>query len=139
MKDTRQLNLQSSADEVYRIESFVDDLKQWLGFGDDTYSKIMLALSEAVNNAIVHGNRKDTDKEVRIDAWCSSNNLNISVKDEGEGFNPDKLPDPLKEENLLKEGGRGVFLIKQYCDAVEYKDGGSRIVMSFNLNSTERL
>lgn len=135
MKDTRQLNLQSSADEVYRIESFVDDLKQWLGFDDETYNKIMLALSEAVNNAIVHGNREDSDKEVLINAWCSSHNLNISVKDEGKGFDPDELPDPLKEENLLKQGGRGVFLIEQYCDEVVYKDGGSRIVMSFNLNS----
>lgn len=133
--DTRKLVLSSKFEEMERLEPYVDDLKQWAGFGDEDSSRIMLVLSEAINNAIVHGNQQNPDKQVMVfSTWDESNGvLQVSVEDEGAGFDPDDIPDPLKEENLLNEGGRGVYLIKQYTDDVQFSKGGKKITMGFQL------
>lgn len=135
MDESKQLDLQSDISEMERIEPFVEELQEWAGFGEEVYSKIVMALSEAVNNAIIHGNKKDADKTVSIEVQHTGQVLRISVSDEGEGFDPSRLPDPLKEENLLKTSGRGIYLIKQYADKVEFSEGGSCIKMNFNLHS----
>ncbi len=118
-----------------RLEPYIDELQRWIGFGDEDTSRIMLVLSEAVNNAIVHGNDENPDKQVVVlSSWDKDNQtLQISVEDEGEGFNPDEIPDPLKEENLLNEGGRGVYLIKQYAEGVRFSKGGTKITIRFQL------
>lgn len=128
---TKSLTLISNFDEVERVESFVDDLQEWLGFGDDIYGNILLALNEAVTNAIVHGNNQEEEKQVFINAVQKGTKLKISIQDEGEGFDPASLPDPLQEENLLKEGGRGVYLIEQFSDDVTYSEGGTKITIEF--------
>jgi serine/threonine-protein kinase RsbW len=130
-KQTKTLTLSSDFDEIQRVESFVDELQDWISFDDDTYGNVMLALSEAVTNAIVHGNKQDSDKKVHIKASQSNQKLTISIKDEGEGFDPSSLPDPLQDENLLKEGGRGVYLIEQFADEVTYSEGGTKITVRF--------
>ncbi|MDZ7773736.1 MAG: ATP-binding protein [Balneolaceae bacterium] len=128
------LVLSSSYDELERIEPWLKELQERLDFHNDEFARIMLALSEAVTNAIVHGNREDPGKSVTVRSAMEDGRLRLSVQDEGEGFEPGKLPDPLQEENLLKEGGRGVYLIEQYCDAVNYSRGGTRITMDFDLD-----
>lgn len=129
----KKLVLNSSFDELERLDPFLQELQQWAGFDDDSFSRIMLVLSEAVNNAIVHGNRKSSDKKVFIQAGLNADTLKITIRDEGEGFDPNSLPDPLKEENLLNEGGRGVYLIKQYADDVQFSKGGRELTISFHL------
>lgn len=131
--NSKTLTLPSSFDNIERIEPFVDELQQWAEFGDDTYGNIMLALSEAVTNAILHGNQQDESKNVLIKARQNDSRLVVSIKDEGEGFDPAALPDPLQEENLLKEGGRGVYLIEQFSDDVTYSEGGTKITIEFSL------
>lgn len=129
----KSLTLRSSFENIERIEPFVDELQQWAEFSDDTYGNIMLALSEAVTNAIIHGNQQDESKKVQINAQHKDSKLVVSIKDEGDGFDPATLPDPLQDENLLKEGGRGVYLIEQYSDDVTYSEGGTKITIEFML------
>ena len=94
----------------------------------------MLALSEAVTNAVIHGNKQDPSKKVFVTASLDENSaIHISVQDEGPGFEPQSLPDPLKEDNLMKPSGRGVFLMKQYADDVSYNDKGNKVTLRFSV------
>jgi serine/threonine-protein kinase RsbW len=135
--DTKKLVLDSSLEEIERIEPFVDELDQWADIDEEDSSRIMLTLSEAINNAILHGNKEDPEKQVEVLSTFDEENriLTISVEDEGEGFDPEEIPDPLKEENLLNEGGRGVYLIKQYADDLQFSKGGSKATITFKLDS----
>lgn len=136
LSDTKNLVLSSKFEEMNRLEPFVEELKQWANFGEEDSSRIMLTLSEAVNNAIMHGNQENPEKEVAIHTILDRDQriLKISVEDEGEGFNPDDLPDPLKDENLLNEGGRGIYLIKQYADDINFAKNGSKVIITFHLD-----
>jgi len=116
-----------------KVEPFIDKLQDWMSLDTELRDRIMLPLSEAVNNAIIHGNKLQEDKSVTIVARQENRFLVISVEDEGEGFNPRAIPDPLNEKNLLKEGGRGIYLIRQYTDDLHFEKNGSRIIMSFAL------
>jgi serine/threonine-protein kinase RsbW len=133
--EPQKIVLNSTFEEIDRLEPYINDLKQWAEFGEDDYNRIMLALSEAVTNAITHGNREQPEKKVTIQSTLNDANrlLKISVQDEGEGFNPETIPDPLKDENLLNEGGRGVYLIKQYADDIEFTQNGTKVIISFQL------
>ena len=131
--DTKRLVLHSSFEEMEKLQPFVDTLQQWTACSDDQSSRIMLTLSEAVNNAIIHGNRQQYDQTITITAVFDDDRLTLSVADQGSGFDPDDLPDPVKEENLLNEGGRGIYLIKQYADEVSFSEGGSTVTMQFQL------
>lgn len=131
--DANELVLQSSFDEIDRLEPYLKTIQQQAGFGDDLFSQLRLAVNEAVTNAIVHGNKEDASKKVRVTADLQQDVLQISVKDQGPGFDPSSLPDPLENENLLKESGRGIFLIKQYADEVTFAENGRKLTMQFNL------
>lgn len=131
--DSKKLKLSSTFEEMERLEPFVYELQKWADFKDSDFDRIMLALSEAVNNAIIHGNQQNPEKKVNINTKLDDSTLVVSVQDEGEGFDPYSIPDPLKEENLLNEGGRGVYLIKQYADEVRFSEGGTKITITFHL------
>lgn len=135
----KTLVLNSSFEEMERLQPYVEELQKWADFGNDDFNRIMLALSEAVNNAIIHGNNQDPDKKVYINVSLEDRSLTLSVRDEGEGFDPASIPDPLKEENLLKEGGRGIYLIKQYADDVRFSEEGRKVVITFHLHNQANL
>lgn len=136
--DTKKLVLDSKFEEMERLEPFIDELKHWADVNDEDSNRIMLALSEAVNNAIMHGNNENPEKQVVVLSTFDEENriLTISVEDEGEGFDPEEIPDPLKEENLLNESGRGVYLIRQYADDVHFSKGGSKVTIIFQLDNS---
>ena len=90
---------------------------------------IALSLTEAVANAIVHGNKSDPTKRVFVKASTRPERLTIQVSDEGSGFNPHKLEDPTRKENLFKLGGRGIFFIRRYMDEVRINPSGNQITM----------
>ena len=90
---------------------------------------VHVAFEEALRNAMIHGNRMDPQKMVIVDAELENDRIVICVEDEGEGFDHAGLPDPTLDENILKESGRGVYMIKHLMDDVVYKDGGKRIIM----------
>lgn len=98
------------------------------------FNQVFLGLSEAVQNSIVHGNRMDADKNVFIHIDSNDSQINIEVEDEGVGFPVDCINDPTCFENLKKENGRGIFLIRQIADEVKYSDGGKKITIKYYLS-----
>lgn len=131
-KQTFRLSLNSTYEESEKVPDFVTDIQKRSNLEDETTGNLMLLLSEAVTNAIVHGNKLDESKTVEVEVQVNSNQIVSTVKDQGSGFNPQAAIDPLEEENLLKEGGRGIFLIKEISDSVEYLDDGKKIRFTIN-------
>ncbi|WP_138430584.1 ATP-binding protein [Fodinibius saliphilus] len=130
----KNLILSSTFDQMERIPPFVDELKTWADLEEEDFNRILLTLSEAVNNAIVHGNEQDPDKNTYINVKLNDRTLSISIRDEGDGFDPSDTPDPLKEENLLNEGGRGIYLMEQYADEIQFNDEGREVSVIFYLD-----
>lgn len=133
MKLLQTLTLKSSFEEIEKVERLLNDLQSELGFNDEFYARLMLAVSEAATNGIVHGNQLDESKSVEISAFRDGDLLIFETLDQGEGFDPETLPDPLAKENLMKTSGRGVFLMEEYADEVEYSDSGTKLSLKFKL------
>jgi serine/threonine-protein kinase RsbW len=117
------------------IESFIDNAKERFQLDEDLYGNIMIAVTEAVNNAIKHGNSGNSAKNVFLSLTLDENLLKFVIKDEGPGFNYELLPDPTAPENLEKPGGRGIFLMKHLADEVEFTENGKTVELSFYMNS----
>jgi serine/threonine-protein kinase RsbW len=103
----------TSADEA---EHLVLSVAEEIGFQEDDLHKIGMAVRESIVNAVVHGNRYNRRKKVHLAVLNGGDHLTVIVGDEGEGFDPDKLRDPLAEPNLLQQSGRGIFLIRAFMD-----------------------
>ena len=127
------LRLASHPRNVSHVESFLAKVVSRYKLSPDLYGNILISLTEAVNNAIIHGNSSDESKSVRIQLQKQSNKLAIRVSDEGGGFDYQSLPDPTAPENLMKLGGRGVFLMQQLSDRILFHDNGSTVEMQFKL------
>ncbi len=131
--EKQSLNFDSKADNIVIAEKLVDDVCKKYSVDEDYYGNILIAVTEAVNNAINHGNRQNPEKKVHVDFIDRGDRLSFSVKDEGEGFDHDALPDPTDPENLEKISGRGVFLMKHLADEVEFSENGTRVEMTFKV------
>lgn len=129
-----RLKLQSTHEESERVPDFVLDIESEASLTEEESSTLMLLLSEAVTNAIKHGNKYDASKNVDIDIDITDEEIVSKVADEGDGFDPDDTKNPLEEENLLDASGRGIFLIREFSDHVEYMDGGRAIKFSIKRN-----
>jgi serine/threonine-protein kinase RsbW len=116
------------------IESFIDNAKEEFHLDDDIYGNIMIAVTEAVNNAIKHGNAGDRSKNVLLSLSLKESMIQFLIKDEGPGFDYDNLPDPTAPENIEKVGGRGIFLMKHLSDEVKFKEKGKTVELSFYIN-----
>ena len=127
------LRLPSNPKSIARVESFVERLVDRYQISPDIYGNILITLTEAVNNAILHGNNNDESKTVTVQLNKKTNLLAFSVTDEGTGFDYESLPDPTAPENLLKIGGRGVFLMKQLSDKVNFINNGSTVEICFQI------
>ncbi len=135
MISTISIQVPSMTENIRMIESFIDNAKEKFHLDDDIYGNIMIAVTEAVNNAIKHGNNNDKSKNVHLSLFLQENTIKFIVKDEGSGFNYEKLPDPTAPENLEKPGGRGIFLMKHLSDEVKFKDSGREVELSFYMNT----
>jgi len=126
-----ELKIQSNVDNLIKVENLIDNLSKRLGVSDEVYGKVLVSTIEAVNNAIVHGNKNVESKAVNL--VCSSNgsSLTIVVKDEGDGYNFNSIPDPTAVENLEKLSGRGVFIMKKLADDIEFNEFGNEVKMTF--------
>jgi serine/threonine-protein kinase RsbW len=96
--------------------------------GDDVFA-IHLALEEALLNAVQHGNKADTTRQIGVECLITPEKFDISITDQGSGFNPEVVPDPRSEENLYKSWGRGLLLMRSYMDVVEYNKTGNCVHM----------
>lgn len=131
--EKQSLNFYSKADNIVIAEKLVDDVCKKFSVDEDFYGNILIAVTEAVNNAINHGNRQNPDKKVQLDFVERADRLSFSIQDEGEGFDHNALPDPTDPENLEKISGRGVFLMKHLADEVEFSENGTRVEMIFKV------
>src|SRR3977135_146678 len=117
-----RLEFTSAFEMLDFVQVVSDHVGQTLGLDDDTQHYVGVAIRECVINAIMHGNRNDSSKHVFVEfstANAPHSVLTIRVRDQGEGFDPDTLADPLAPENLLKASGRGKFLIRRFMDDVQ--------------------
>jgi len=122
----------SSPGCISEIERLVEQLAEKYHISEDKYPNILISLTEAVNNAVIHGNHCDECKCVHVEVEEYQRGLTVIVRDEGCGFNPDNVQDPTLPENIAKAGGRGIFLIHQLCDRVRYDANGTAVKMSFD-------
>lgn len=130
-------SFRSELSELEHLPPFLEEVENTFTLSDDVKARLMLVLSEALTNAILHGNKLDSEKLARVKVWTENNEkLWVKVEDEGSGFDPDKLPDPLKEDNLLKPSGRGVYLMREYADSVAYNERGNILQISFSLDAS---
>jgi serine/threonine-protein kinase RsbW len=102
----------TSRDELRQLPALLEQARLRCPLGDDQFYNLVIALTEAVNNAIVHGNRGDATKRIRYRVMCEPEGIRCIVEDEGEGFELDEIADPVAPENLLRDGGRGLFIIR---------------------------
>lgn len=130
----QKLKLPSKAENLILVERMVEDVCDIFSIGEEKFGNIIISVTEAVNNAIVHGNKNNPNKNFDISFKSSPTDITFVVHDEGTGFDDNSLPDPTSPENLEKDNGRGVFLMKQLADKVDFEDGGKTVVLRFNLN-----
>lgn len=127
------LVLSATLENLSKIESLIDRVCIELSVNPDLYGNVLIAVTEAFNNAVTHGSLS-TEKTVKVDVLSSDEGFMISVSDGGQGFDFNNLPDPTAPENLEKENGRGIFLMKNLADEVEFLDNGSQVRLVFNQN-----
>jgi len=129
-----KLSFSSKVENINLVEKLIDDICAKHEVNEDNYGNILIAITEAVNNAIHHGNKSNPLAEVKVRFSVDDNELTFIVEDEGPGFDYDSLPDPTDPKNIEKPHGRGVFLMKNLSDDISFVDEGSTVKMVFNIN-----
>lgn len=124
------LSIGSRFENIELVQMVLKDSLRGLGLEEDAQHWIDIAVREAVANAIKHGNAQSPDKQVHVDFRVEGGDLVIQVQDEGPGFDPGQVQDPLAPENLLKPNGRGIFYMKNFMDDIQYglRPGGGTVV-----------
>lgn len=131
----RMLTINSNPNNILEVESYLKQLDFDFRFDSEKYADILISLTEAVNNAIIHGNKSDESKFVHIHVREKDNGVAFCVTDEGLGFNPTRVPDPTCGDNLECCGGRGVFIMKTLADDIVFEENGRKVEMYFDLNT----
>jgi serine/threonine-protein kinase RsbW len=121
--ETLERSLDSTLESVDSAEELALGVAGRAGFDDDDLMKIGMAVRESMVNAVVHGNRYNSNKKVRFSVSHHDERYTVRIADEGEGFDPESLPDPLAPENLMRTSGRGIFLIRSFMDEFEIRRG----------------
>ena len=128
------LKLSSCPDSICELEHFVQALSERYNICPDRYPDILISLTEAVNNAIIHGNGENRSKKVLVaHKYRKQKGLTFEISDEGSGFDYNSIPDPTRVENLEKTGGRGVFLMRQLSDRIKFANNGRTVIINFNV------
>jgi serine/threonine-protein kinase RsbW len=127
----RQIEIASKLSNLRVIENAIDNITAETGISQDNYGKILIGTLEAVNNAIVHGNKSDENKSVVVVINLANKNLEIEISDEGEGFKPSDVPDPTSPENIEALNGRGIFLMSKLADDIKFNRKGNSVKLIF--------
>ena len=133
------LAVTSRFESIELVQAVVDDLLGQLSLADEPRHWIGLAIREAVANAIKHGNAEDPAKSVEVDVALDGDEVVVRVRDQGSGFEPGDVADPLAPENLLRPGGRGIFYMRRLMDDVAYRfgeTGGTEVVLRKRIRPT---
>lgn len=130
-KEIESVSFTSDIKNISIAETLVDGICRENSVHEDHYGNILIAVTEAVNNAIQHGNLEDATKDVIISVKQNIDELCFVIKDYGQGFAFDNLPDPTAPENIEKESGRGIFLMKSLADKVSFEENGAQVTLTF--------
>ncbi len=126
--------LESKVEQLATVEQLVDSIAEKVNIEGDVYANILIGVTEAVSNAIIHGNKLDMEKTVSVDYSYNDKNVIFIITDEGTGFNYYSVPDPTLPDNIEKEEGRGIFLMNSLADEVVYNDKGNEVSLKFYIN-----
>lgn len=129
----RTLQFPSVIENITLVENMIDEVFAEYHLKEDYYGELLIAMTEAVNNAIVHGNKLDTSKQVKVTFDIDGENVVFQVEDEGPGFDYSNLPDPTAPENIEKPHGRGVFLMRNLADECSFEDDGRICLLRFKV------
>jgi len=132
-KKSKEFNLvfPSQVEYIEKVEGLTEKACAHAKFSEDERDSMAIAVTEAVNNAILHGNKKNPVKNVHVSITATTDAVRVVIRDEGDGFNPQKIDNPLEPQNLLKESGRGVFIVRSLMDEVSFDfcQGGTEITL----------
>ncbi|MGA8026912.1 MAG: ATP-binding protein [Bryobacteraceae bacterium] len=134
-----QTTLDSNLQSVDQAETIVMEEARKLGFDEDDQHQIGMAVRECVVNAVVHGNGYSKKKKVHLDVERSGDSLSVVIGDEGQGFDLNSLPDPLSPENLMRQSGRGILLVRAFMDEFDLHPrpgGGTEVRLVKNLSKS---
>ena len=129
----QQLELDSASESIHIVEKLIDAICANYKVNEDHYGNILVAVTEAVNNAIYHGNKAQAEKKIYVTFSSNNKAISFTVRDEGEGFDFKHLPDPTDPKNIEKPTGRGVFLMHRLADDVKFSEKGRCVSLSFDI------
>ncbi len=129
--ESKNIELKSVLENIQKVEDLINGIFEENELSEDYYGNMLVALSEAVDNAIKHGNQLDESKNVDIAFEHRGDNYQFTVTDQGDGFDFDNLPDPTSPDNIEKPEGRGIFLMKHLADLVNFFDNGRTVELVF--------
>ena len=129
----KDLNIPSEIGNLSLLEKAIDELSLELDLSDEVYGNILVATMEATNNAIIHGNKSDPEKSVKIEILLVKKELMFHIEDQGTGFDYSIVPDPTAPENLEKINGRGIFLMERLSDEILYLEDGRIVELKFRI------
>jgi len=127
--------ISSDPDNLVEVEKFIADVAGELNFNDEIKNSLTLSVSEATSNAIVHGNKLDPKKSIIIKVIVEDDKIIVIIKDEGPGFDPTSIPNPTMPENLLKDSGRGIHIMKNFLHDLQYNftEDGTEVILILHL------
>jgi serine/threonine-protein kinase RsbW len=126
------LTLPTDFQSLVEVENLVEKVCQIVDIQEDAYGNVLIAVTEAVNNAICHGNNQNNTLTIEVAVGDSTNAFCFKIKDQGKGFDYNNLPDPTAPENILKENGRGIFLMRNLSDEVSFNEAGNEVIIYFS-------
>jgi|TARA_B110000211_G_scaffold231356_1_gene292800 serine/threonine-protein kinase RsbW len=131
MNANQSIRFASALEGITHTERMIESVCAEFSVGEEHYGEILISLTEAVNNAVVHGNKLDSNKMVSVDFTVDGDDMVFRVTDEGPGFDFENIPDPTSPENLEKPNGRGVFLMRSLADVCDFEELGRVAVLRF--------
>lgn len=126
------ISIPSDFGSINQVETLIDNVCSKLQVKEDYYGNVLIAVTEAVNNAIQHGNNSNSSLNVDVAVGDKETGFCFSVKDYGNGFDYNHIPDPTAPENIEKENGRGIFLMRSLAEEIEFEDGGTNVTIYFS-------
>lgn len=127
------LSISSEIGNIVKVENFIESFGKVFGLKSESFGKISLPVIEAVNNAILSGNKLSPEKKVSLEAWKDKDRFYVSVEDEGEGFDYTYIPDPTLPGNIEKVAGRGLYVMKTLSDELLFENNGAKVILVFYL------
>uniref|UniRef100_UPI00321756D5 ATP-binding protein n=1 Tax=uncultured Draconibacterium sp. TaxID=1573823 RepID=UPI00321756D5 len=121
------LEIKSKKSELKKVEKFISNVFATYQLKKECFNKVLLCVTEAVINSIIHGNKGDHTKKVELTVNCKTHLISVKITDEGEGFDVNNLPNPIQKDNLLKESGRGIHIIRTIANEVSFNEKGNQL------------